>query len=171
MTSTDRAATVDRGPSRFGLSLSGAATVTAVAAVLLVSPTGALVTLFGGFVLAVGVALDRLGVRDAGLVAMLAGPVLGGLAAPAVVPPLVATVAIVLARDTADNAIDVGAQLGAHARTRRAEAVHATGTLVVGLAGAAAGFLVYALAGGGRPVTALVVLLAGAFALLLAIRT
>lgn len=161
---------VDEDPSRFGLLLAAAAAVSAVAALLLVSPTGALATLLGAFVLALGVELDSLGVRDVGLLVMLAGPVVAGLAQPPVAPLLVAAVASVLARDVADNAVEIGRQLGTDTPTRRAEAVHAAGTLLVGLATAAVGYAVFVLAGGGQPVTTLVVLLSGALVLLLALR-
>jgi hypothetical protein len=164
------AVTVDRGPSRFGLLLSAAATVTALSALLFVSQSAALVALCGALVLAIGVTVDRLVLRDVGLLVMLCGPIVGGLATEAAAAPLVATVAVFLARDAAENAIGVGEQLGAAARTRRAESVHAAGTLLVGLAGAALGFLAFTAVGGGRPVTTVLVLLAGALLLLLSLR-
>lgn len=169
--STPEAVTVDRGPSRFGLVLSVAAMATAAAALLVVSATAAVVTLAGAFVLALGVRSRVLALRDAGTIGMLGGPILAGLAADAAVPPLVAAVAVVLARDTVENALELGAQLGARARTRRAESVHAAGTLLVGVAGAALGSLIFSVAGGGRPVSAVVILLVGGVLLLWSLRS
>jgi hypothetical protein len=162
--------TIDRSPSRFGLLLAAAATMTALAALLFVSPTATLVTLFGSFVLAAGVELDRVTVRDLGVVVMMGGPVAGGLVSQTASPLLLAAVAIVVARDAADNAVDLGAQLGARTRTRRAEAVHAAGTMLVGIGAALVGYIAFQVAGGGKPVTAVVVLLVGAVVLTLALR-
>jgi uncharacterized membrane protein YgaE (UPF0421/DUF939 family) len=64
----------------------------------------------------------------------------------------------------------MGTQLGAGTRTRRAEAVHAAGTLLVGVVAGLVGYVVFRLSGGGKPVTAVVVLLVGALVLTLALR-
>lgn len=163
--------TIERGPSRFGLVLATSATLTALGALVFATPTAALVTLFGAFVLATGVELDRGGVRNLGTLVMLGGPVVGGLATDAASPLLLAAVAVVVAHDAADNAVALGAQLGAHTRTRRAESVHAAGTLLVGVAGALVGYVGFRLSGGGKPVGAVVVLLVGAVVLLVALRS
>lgn len=164
-------ATVDRGPSRSGLLLAGAATLTALAALLFASPSAAVVTLFGAVVLAAGVQLDGAVLRDLGTLAMLGGPIAGGFAGGEPSALLVATVAVAVARDATDNAIAIGAQLGANTRTLRAEAVHAAATTVVGVAAALAGYAVFRIAGSGRPLTAVVVLLVGGLLLVVALRT
>lgn len=155
-------ATVDRRPSRFGLLLSTAAALTAVGVLLLVSPGGAVLVLAGGLALALGVERDVSALRGVALAAMLCGVVLAGLVSDHVVVVLVAVVAVAVAHDAADNAVDVGAQLGRATRTRRAEAVHAAGTVLVGAAGALVGYAVFASVGGGKPVATVVLLVVGA---------
>ena len=103
-----------------------------------------------------------------GGILLLAVVATGAVAGEVVV--LAAAVATVLAWDLATNAIEMGEQLGQEADTDRAELVHAGATLVVGTLTAATAFVVYNLATGGQPVTALVLLLLAALALASALR-
>lgn len=164
-------ATVDRRPSRFGLLLSVSAALTAVGVLVFVSPPAALLVLAGALALGLGVELDLGALRSLALVVMLGGVVLGGLAAGEVVPLLVVAVAVAVAHDAADNAVDVGAQLGRTARTRRAESVHAAGTILVGAGGALAGYAVYATVTGGKPVATVALLVVGALLVLVTLKS
>ncbi|GAA0536305.1 DUF7519 family protein [Halorubrum ejinorense] len=83
---------------------------------------------------------------------------------------LVAGVGLAVAWDVADHGVGLGEQVGRGARVRRNVAVHAGSSLLVG---ALAAGLVYGVAlavGGGQPVAALALLLAGGIALTSALR-
>ena len=83
---------------------------------------------------------------------------------------LVAGVGLAVAWDIADHGVGLGEQVGRGARVRRNVAVHAGVSLLVG---ALAAGLVYGIAlavGGGQPVAALALLLAGGIALTSALR-
>ena len=129
---------------------------------------------FGGLALcAAAVAVVR-GWRRA---AVWAGVLLfGGAVAAAVenAPTLVVLVGAggaVVAWDLLDNAISLGEQLGREADTRRTEVVHAGGSVAVALGVAAGSYGLYSVAGGGKPLSALVFLLVAVVALTSVLRT
>lgn len=100
----------------------------------------------------------------------LAVLVAGGFGIPVELLLLGATASVV-AWDLGRNAISLGEQVGRHSTTTRNEAIHASITVVVALVAAALGYGVALLAGGGKPMAALAVVLFGVLALFWAIRT
>ena len=159
---------VDRSPPRLseGLAL-GAGAVGALA--LVVSPPAFGLGVLG--VIAVGVGLLRRS-RAAvtlGAAGVFCGVLLAGLTG---VPPellLCSTAGAVVAWDIATFAIDLGAELGRAAETRRLELVHAGASTALALGAAVVGAVVYRLVGGG-PALAPVALLCGAVVLAVALR-
>ena len=104
-----------------------------------------------------------------GATGVFCGVLLAGLADA---PPellLLSTAGAVVAWDVATFAIDLGAELGRTAETRRLELVHAGASTGLALGAAIVGTLVYRLVGGG-PALAPVVLLCGAVVLAIALR-
>ena len=83
---------------------------------------------------------------------------------------LLAGVATVLAWDLGEQAVSLGGQVGRRARTRRAELVHAGGTLVAGVAIVVVALVVAALDVQGLSLTGFAALLVAGFALVVAIR-
>lgn len=83
---------------------------------------------------------------------------------------LVAAVGLVVAWDVADHGVGLGEQVGRGARVRRNVAVHAGASLLVGALAAGLVYGVSLAVGGGQPVAALALLLAGGIALISALR-
>ncbi|SDE98614.1 hypothetical protein SAMN04488067_101335 [Halorubrum xinjiangense] len=83
---------------------------------------------------------------------------------------LVAAVGLAVAWDVADHGVGLGEQVGRGARVRRNVAVHAGASLLVGALAAALVYGVSLAVGGGQPVAALALLLAGGIALVSALR-
>ncbi|WP_135820228.1 DUF7519 family protein [Halostella litorea] len=105
-----------------------------------------------------------------GVFLFLGAMVSGVLGAPTVV--VVAGVGgSVVAWDLLDNAVSLGEQLGREADTSRAELVHAAGSVSVGAVVSLCSYGLYQVAGGGRPLAALVFLLLGAVALTSVLRS
>jgi hypothetical protein len=170
-TDADEEVGIDRRPDRFGMLLAaGAAGVATVALVLAGIPTGAGIAAVGGAVLLAGGLAGRRGVLDWGALVMFGGVLLAGVGGGFPGPLLVALVGTVVAWDAAEHAISVGEQLGRDARTRRVVVVHVAESSLVGAGGAAVGYGVYRLAGGGQPASALVALLLGAVVITWALR-
>lgn len=157
---------VDRRPSRGGAAVAAAAGLAAAGALAPVDAEGTALAAAGTALVVAGAVLASRRTRDLGLAWLVLAAVLAGLRGAGPGPLLVAGVAAVVAWDAADQAVGVGEQLGRAARTRRVEAVHAAGSLLVGLGGATVGYGAYRLAGGGTPVAALALLLVGAIALI-----
>jgi len=162
---------VSRGPGRTAIQLSlvaGAASVggLAIAGV----PSGLAAGAVGTLVLAAGVVAGSRRLLDYAAIGLFLAVVFSGVGGARPAPLLVSMVAAVVAWDAGEQAINVGEQLGRDARTRRAEVVHVASTTIVGMGGAALGYGVYRLAGGGRPASALVVLLLGAVLITWALR-
>jgi len=160
---------VTRAPTRLSrrLSLVAAVTVTLLSGLVSVAALGlglaAAVVLWGA-------TLDgRQGLVDLGGLVLLVATVVAGTVAPVPVT-LACTVGTVVAWDLATNAVELGEQLGREADTTRAEVTHALATAGVGVVLAALAYGVYAVAGGGQPVGAVIALLVGALALLSALR-
>lgn len=80
---------------------------------------------------------------------------------PSLVTLLAAGVATVLAWDLGENAIGLGVQLGRRAGTRRAEAVHALGSVAVGLVAILAGRTVDGVGSPGLPIGVFALLVIG----------
>lgn len=160
-TSTGGTGTFEAGPSSLGRGLTVAAGLLASVSLAPALPAvGVGVLATGALAYALRVRSGRvLGVGVATLVvALLLGGVLGTPAELLVI----AAGATILAWDVGDNALGVGEQLGRTARTARLELVHAAASLAVAVVGAAVAYAVFGLAGGGRPVLAVVLLLLGA---------
>jgi hypothetical protein len=83
---------------------------------------------------------------------------------------LVAGVGLAVAWDVADHGVGLGEQVGRGARAGRNVAVHAGTSLLVGALAAALLYGVTLAVGGGQPVAALALLLAGGIALVSALR-
>ena len=83
---------------------------------------------------------------------------------------LVAGVGLAVAWDVADHGVGLGEQVGRGARAGRNVAVHAGTSLLVGTLAAALLYGVTLAVGGGQPVAALALLLAGGIALVSALR-
>ncbi|VTT87298.1 conserved hypothetical protein [Halorubrum sp. DM2] len=83
---------------------------------------------------------------------------------------LVAAVGLAVAWDVADHGVALGEQVGRGARVRRNVAVHAGTSLLVGSVAAGLVYGVTLAVGGGQPVAALALLLAGGIALISALR-
>jgi len=161
-------AAIDPRPDRSAVALAGGSGGAAALA-LVASPGAALPAALGTVALAAGTARGSEAGATLGLLGLLLGTLLGGLAGLPAATLVVAAGASVLAWDVALQAIDLGRTLGRTADGRRPLAVHAAATAtVVALAGALA-YAVFRIAGGGRPVTALVLLLVGAVASTLAL--
>lgn len=151
--------TVDHGPAR----LSSAASM--VTAILTVSSSGwystdALVVCGAGVVaLATSLVLRRRVAAVFGALALVAGVLLSGVHGAPSWTLLVGVAGAIIAWDAAETALSLGRQLDARAHTARLEAVHLIGSLVAGAAAAGAGYVIYRVATGGQPVTALLLLL------------
>ena len=149
--------------------VSGVAGVTAAAAALAGSATGAVVSLLGTVVLCSGVRTARHGVVDIGGLVAFLGVVtaaLGAASAPAV---LVGTAASVVAWDAGTNAVSLGRQLGSAADTARAETLHALAGGLVGLVAAGIGLVLFETGPSRQPVTTVFVLLLAATLLVVAL--
>lgn len=163
------AETFDPGPSDLGTGLTLAAALLAAAALAPVAvavATGVAATA----VVAVGLRVGSRRVLGAGVAVLVVALLLGGVAGT---PPellLVAAAATVLAWDVGDTTLTVGEQLGRTARTARLELVHAAASLAVAAVGAALAYAVFRLAGGGRPMLAVVLLLLGATLIVASLR-
>jgi hypothetical protein len=160
---------VDRSPARFSRWASIVAGVVALVSTGLYSwpalAAGAL-----GLSLLVG-GLTR-GARRAvtlGSFCLFVGGILAGSGGAPVPPVLVGVTAAVLAWDVGGNAIGIGAQLGRDAETLRLEAVHLAASAVVGIVVAGAGFGIYRVGVGGRPLLALLLLVVAAVLLVKAL--
>jgi len=156
---TVRTDSVERRPARLSGALGVGAALLAVLATAAYSTTAGLAGLAGLLVLLTGVVAGvRRGVT-LGAVVLLVGVLYAGLAGMPAAVLLVGVGATVLAWDLGGFAIDLGAQLGREANTRRVEAVHATASAAVAAAAAGVGYGVYLVATAGQPTLALLLLL------------
>ena len=76
----------------------------------------------------------------------------------------------IAAWDVGDHAIDLGQYVGRGARTRQSVLVHSAGSLAVGIVPVGIGYGIYTAAPGGRPVSALVLLLLAAVLVIVGLR-
>lgn len=124
----------------------------------------------GVVLLAGGLVTASRGLVTVGALGLFAGTVAAGAEGAPVALALFGVVGAVLAYDFAATAIDIGAQLGREADTRRLEAVQLGTTALVGTAVAVVSYLVYTLGSGGQPISAVVGLLLAVVLLLVALR-
>jgi len=155
---------VDRSPTRAGSAIAvGAALVTLVAVGAFSWPALALGGL-GVLAVAAGVTLARHDAVTTGAATLFLGVLAAGVQGAPIPALLVGAVATVVAFDSAGTAIDLGAQLGRGAPTRRLELVHAGATTLVGAVAGGVGWAVYQIGVGTAPLTAPVLLLVAALA-------
>lgn len=157
---------IDRSPSRpssvvaFGLAVVAATTSGLYSWVALV---------LGGCGVALvlaGIARGSRSTISAGSATLFVGAVTAGTQGAPAGPILVSVTATVLAWDAGTAALEVGAQLGREAPTARVELTHLAGSAGVGVFTAGFGYLVYATATGGQPLSTLVVLVVATVVLL-----
>lgn len=160
---------LERRPDRFGVALAGALALLAAAATatsLLALPVG-----FGGaLVLVLGTARGSGLAVGLGLAGLLGAVVLAGLFGAGPEALLVGSAAAVLAWDAGAQAVDLGNAMGRAADTSRALVVHTAVSTLVAAVVAVAGYAVFRLAGGTRPVSAVVLLVLGALLIALFLR-
>jgi hypothetical protein len=160
-------AAVDHSPGAVSVQT---AVVVALLAVLTVYPGGLLavgVALAGGSTLAVGSIRGSRAPVSAGAALLFGGVLFGAGGTPDPLYALLGGALAVVAWDVAEFGIGVGEQLGRDAPTARLEVTHAAASAIVGLLAVAAGYGVYVVAWSGLPTVALVCLLAAALLLTL----
>ncbi|WP_128477518.1 DUF7519 family protein [Halorussus pelagicus] len=161
---------IDRSPARLSSALAVSAAALAAGTSALTTSAGLALGVAGFVVVAVGVVRgSRRGVT-LGASALLVGALVGGLLVGAPYVLLPGVIATVLAWDFAEQAINVGEQLGRETDTTQLEVTHAAGSTVVGVGAGALGYGIYLAASGGQPVSALVFLLLAAVVLTSALR-
>lgn len=151
---------IERRPTLIEAGVSGAAAVTAVAAVGATSTAGLAFGTVGSVAIAFGLIRGTRAAIDGGSLALFLGVVASGLAVDGVEAALVGTVATVVAWDLGQGAIDLGDQIGRDSSTARLESVHVVSSLLVGLLSATVGYAIYVVGSGGQPAAVVVLLLA-----------
>ena len=160
---------IDRSPTRPSAAVAVAAAVASVGILAAFSEPAGLVAVPGVPLVAFGLYRRERRWVGYGAVALVVGVALTGAvgAGPRVTVP--AALCALLAWDAGGYAITLGEQLGRAADTARAELVHAGLTVAVGAAGVLLATGPYLAARGERPALAVVLLFAGALALLAAV--
>lgn len=156
--------TIDHGPARISSLL--AVITGGIAVIAIATPLAVAIGIASVLILATGLATGSRQTVSLGAGGLLAGVIVAALQHAPPEPLLVGTVAAVIAWDTGEHAINVGEQLGRAADTRRCELAHFATTTLVGITAVIFGYVVFRLASGGQPVTALVLLLVAAVALM-----
>jgi len=160
----------DDSPTRLGvalsLSLAGVATLALVAG----SPTGVIAGVLGTALLAPGLLRGQRRLVDLAAAVLVVGVAVVGVEGASPVPLVVAAGASVAAWDVGENAISVGEQLGRAADTRRAELVHAGGTVALAGGVTVVGVAGFRLTTTTQPVTTVAVLVIAVLALTAALR-
>lgn len=156
---------ITRLPSTFGMTLALAAALCSVLGTLFAVPTAALGSLAGTVVVGAGLAVASRRVVTIGGTALVGSVLYAGYLGAAPEPLLFGALFGVVSWDVASNAISIGNQLGRETHARRAETVHAAGSLVVGAFSVVVGYGTFVAAGGGQPLVALLLLVIGAVAL------
>lgn len=161
---------IDRRPAPLSAVFAIAASAIAAIAASVGSPAGAAIAGLGVVLAAAGALVGSRRAVDAAGLALLGGIVVAGVGSIPELWALVATVAAVLAWDLGHNAISLGEQLGRDADTAPAEIAHMAATLAVGASTAAVAYVLYLLAGGDQPISAVVFLLVAVALLVGALR-
>lgn len=156
-------------PPRLAGSLASIAAVVAVGLSAIGGGTGAGIAAVGVPVLAIGAVRGRRLLVSAGGLLVVGGAIVGGtIGAPA--PSVLAAVAAsFVAWDVAEYGIDLGEQVGRVARSRNAILTHAASTSLVAALTTLAGVAIFRTSPSGRPLTALLLLLAGAVIIAIAL--
>jgi len=161
---------ITRRPSRFGVGSALSLALLSVLATAIASVVGAAAALAGTVLLAAGLlAASQRTVSVAGVL-LVVGVLYAGYVGGAPEPLLFGALTGVLAWDAASNAIAIGNQLGRETSTARVETVHTAASLAVGALSVVIGYLVFAVAAGSQPLSALLLLAGGAVALVSALR-
>lgn len=161
---------ITRKPSRFGTGAALAFAFVSVLATAATSTLGAGAAFAGLLALAAGLGVASQRVIGIGGALLLVGVLVGGYYGGSPEPLLLGALAGVLAFDAATNARSIGEQLGRESATARAELVHSAASLGFGATATAVGYGVFAAAGGGQPLLALLLLAGGAVALVTGLR-
>lgn len=154
---------LDHAPTRLSTLLAVGAALVAVltisfSSILLAIPVGVVALVLIGLGLAGGYRTPiGLGVGLLFFGLILIGTFLGA----GVESLLTGTLACILTWDLGENAINVGEQLTRDAPTVRTEGFHAVASVMTGVVGSAIAYGIYAVASGGKPLPALVLMLAG----------
>ena len=163
--------TVDHSPALISTVIAIGAGVLAVFASTLSSGIALILGILGLLMLiaALTVMESRLAVSF-GIAGIFLGLLVGGVYGTPVELLLLGMVATIVAWDTGQNAIVIGRQLGRGKHTKRAEFGHTGASFLVGIAAVAVAYLLYMVAVGAPPITALIFLLLAAGFLAWAIR-
>lgn len=150
---------IDTGPPRLGVIIAlGLAGISVLLAGSGSEASLALAVLASGFVLG-GLLAGRIPLLSAGTVFLVLAHLVrvgtgGGLELS-----ILGTVLAVAAWDVGEHAHDLGEYVGRDARSGRSVLTHATLSVLVGIVPVGLGYVAFVLAPGGRPVSALVLLL------------
>ncbi|MFB6266288.1 MAG: hypothetical protein ABEI31_01410 [Halodesulfurarchaeum sp.] len=162
--------TFDDRPVRLGMALSLGLGLTAALFAGSGTSGGVGVALLGGALLLGGLGLARRSLLTAGGVLLFMAHLFRIWLGGGLTLSLVGATFAVAAWDVGEHAIDLGEYVGRSARSRHAVLAHAAASLAVGLVPVGLGYGVYLLAPGGRPVSALVLLLLAAVLVTLGLR-
>lgn len=150
---------VDRSSAGLSRLLGVGAGAAALAVSAAYATVGGLVALAALLLVVAGLVSSSHRFVTVGAAALLGAVLYAGLEGAPAGALLVGVAACVFAWDAGGFAIDLGAQLGREADTRRVELLHALGSAAVAVATAGTGYAVYLVAAGGQPVAALLLLL------------
>lgn len=143
-----------------------------VAALLVLATAGpqslasAIAAVAGAGLLSAGVGLGDRRLVSVGAASLLIAVVFAGVSGASVAALFVGAGGTVFAWDAGGTAIDLGAQLGREADTRRLEVVHAGASAGVAILAGVVGLGVFAAMAGGQPLASLLLLLLAAILLL-----
>ena len=160
----------DARPPTVAVVASLAAAGVAATAALVASPVGGALLGVAALAFLVGSFRRSSRVLGWGAAVGVGGLALAGYRGAPAEALLVAAVGLTVAWDIADHGVGLGEQVGRGARVRRNVAVHAGASLLVGALAAGLVYGVSLAVGGGQPVAALALLLAGGIALISALR-
>ncbi|ELZ91914.1 hypothetical protein C440_16419 [Haloferax mucosum ATCC BAA-1512] len=161
---------ITRRPTRTGTAMSLSAAGFATLSLAFAAEMAAAGALVATVVLAAGLVRGSRRVLDAAGGLFFLSLAIGGVSGPGPESLLLAAIASILAWDLGENALSVGDHLGREADTTRLEVVHAATTLVVLTVGAGVVYGIAAVASGGQPIAAVVLLVLGAVALVSGVR-
>lgn len=161
--------TIDTRPPQLGIGLTVLFGLIAVLATAVV-PFSLVAGLFGLLFLVIGTVRGIGVLVTIGAGSLVIAILVAGVAGISPVLLLIATAATVLAWDAGIQAIDLGTMLGRDARTTRPLVVHSAASTAIAATVSGLGYAVYHIVSGGQPVTALVLLLFGAFVLIALLR-
>lgn len=161
---------ISRSPVRLSSAVALCFATTVVLVLALDSILAATVGALGVLLAALGLVRGSRRLLGVAVAALVVGLLAAGMAGASPESSVLAMAATVLVWDVGENAINVGEQLGREADTRRLQLAHVGGgtAFVASVAGVAAA--IYAVATGGQPAAAIVLLLVGAILLVSTLR-